>query len=383
MPSITNEQALEASIQKALCGTCVEETSSDNENIISEAGTTYQRSQDYYIGQPGDFDSKYALDLEHFWKFLEDTQGEELQKLQRYSDWKLKILERFDRMIRKYGVLHLLKKGLEVEDSNLILFYESPLASSSEKVKTNFRKNRFSVTRQLPYNVDNPREEIDMGVFINGIPIITMELKNQWTGQNARIHAQNQYRKNRDYRQPLLNFARCIVHFAVDTDEVYMTTRLAGKSTFFLPFNKGNNNGKGNPPCPFGHKTDYLWNEVLRKESLANIIQHFVLLDGKSKDKLNSRTLFFPRFHQMDVVRMIVKHCAQNGVGHKYLIQHSAGSGKSNSITWAAYQLIETYPESESVYKSRGIDRNLFDSVIVVTDRRLLDKQIRDNIKGI
>jgi len=168
---------------------------------------------------------------------------------------------------------------------------------------------------------------------------------------------------------------------AVDTDEVYMTTKLAGKNTFFLPFNKGNNHGQGNPINIFGHKTSYLWEEVFTKVSLANIIQHFVRLDGSSKDDLKKRTLFFPRYHQMNVVRNLVNHAATNGVGHTYLIQHSAGSGKSNSITWAAYQLIETYPVSANIPGSKGVEQPLFDSVIVVTDRRLLDKQLRDNIK--
>src|SRR5690606_1842115 len=158
-----------------------------------------------------------------------------------------------------------------------------------------------------------------------------------------------------------------------------MCTKLAGSKSFFLPFNKGNNNGKGNPPNPFGHKTAYLWEEVFTRKSLANIIQHFVRLDGSKKDALNSRTLFFPRYHQMDVVRGILDHARKHGVGQTYLIQHSAGSGKSNSITWAAYQMIETYPEHENTPGSKGIDHPLFDSVIVVTDRRLLDKQLREN----
>jgi type I restriction enzyme R subunit len=161
-----------------------------------------------------------------------------------------------------------------------------------------------------------------------------------------------------------------------------MTTKLNGKSTFFLPFNKGNNDGKGNPPNPFGHKSSYLWEEVLTRKSLANIIQHFVRLDGKPKDALAKRTLFFPRYHQMDVVRKIITHASQKGIGHTYLVQHSAGSGKSNSITWAAFQLIEAFPENEGVRGHRGEDKHLFDSVIVVTDRRLLDKQIRENIKS-
>lgn len=227
----------------------------------------------------------------------------------------------------------------------------------------------------------NPREEIDMVLFINGLPFSTMELKNHWTGQNAKVHGQNQYKFKRDITQPLLNFGRCVVHFAVDTDEVYMTTKLDGGSTFFLPFNLGHNHGKGNPPNPFGHKTAYLWDEVLTRESVANIIQHFVRFDGSEKDGLSKRNLFFPRYHQMNVVRKIIADASKKGVGQNYLIQHSAGSGKSNSITWAAYQLIETYPENDTIPGSKGTANPLFDSVIVVTDRRLLDKQLRENIK--
>jgi type I restriction enzyme R subunit len=213
------------------------------------------------------------------------------------------------------------------------------------------------------------------------LPVATMELKNHWTGQNAKVHGQNQYKTKRDITQPLLNFGRCVVHFAVDTDEVYMTTKLDGANTFFLPFNLGHNYGKGNPPNPFGHKTAYLWDEVLTRESVANIIQHFVRFDGKETDALSKKNLFFPRYHQMNVVRKLIADASKNGVGQTYLIQHSAGSGKSNSITWAAYQLIETYPENENTPGSRGVTNPLFDSVIVVTDRRLLDKQLRENIK--
>ena len=220
-----------------------------------------------------------------------------------------------------------------------------------------------------------------MVLFINGLAFATLELKNHWTGQNAKVHGQNQYRTKRDITQPLLNFGRCVVHFAVDTDEVYMTTKLDGVNTFFLPFNLGNNYGKGNPVNPFGHKTAYLWEEVLTRQSVANIIQHFVRFDGKDTDPLSKKNLYFPRYHQMDVVRKLIADASKNGVGQSYLIQHSAGSGKSNSITWAAYQLIETYPENDTVNGSKGINNPLFDSVIVVTDRRLLDKQLRENIK--
>ncbi|MEA3522723.1 MAG: DEAD/DEAH box helicase family protein, partial [Campylobacterota bacterium] len=287
--------------------------------------------------------------------------------------YKLKIIQRLDRMIKKYGILKLLRKGLAVDDAHFTLMYVAPLASSGKVIKERFEANEFSVTRQVTYSKINPLQEIDMVIFINGLPIITMELKNQWTGQNARVHGQKQYREDRDTTQPLLNFARCIVHFAVDTDEAYMTTKLDGAKTFFLPFNKGDNHGKGNPVNPDGHKTAYIWEEVFTKKSLANLIQHFVRLDGKDGSALSKRTLYFPRYHQLDVVRKIIDDASKKGAGETYLIQHSAGSGKSNSLTWAAYQLIEVYYKDE--------DTPLFDSVIVVTDRRLLDKQLRVNIR--
>jgi type I restriction enzyme R subunit len=284
-------------------------------------------------------------------------------------------------MIKKYGVIRIFRKGLDIDDAHFTMLYPLPLASSSDVIKKNFENNQFSVTRQLRYSFDNPGEEIDMVLFANGLPFATIELKNQWTGQSAKVHGQNQYKFKRNITQTLLSFGRCIVHFTADTDEVYMTTRLNGAETFFLPFNLGHNFGKGNPPNPSGHKTSYLWEEILTRESIANIIQHFVRFDGKDGDPLGTKTLYFPRYHQLDVVRKLIADSGKKGVGQKYLIQHSAGSGKSNSITWDAYQLNETYPESDSVPGSKGISNPLFDSVVVVTDRRLLDKQLRENIK--
>ena len=352
MVSKTNEEALESLIEA---------------HLAKDGG--------FEIGQAVDYDAQFAVDKRYFWQFLEATQADELDKLRRNNpDWQRKILERFDRLIKKNGILHLLRKGLSVDDAFFNLMYPEPLASSSKAVFDNFAANIFSVTRQVSYSLANPLQEIDMVLFINGIALVSLELKNAWTGQSARFHGQKQYREDRDTAQPLLQFGRCLVHMAVDTDEVFMTTKLAGKSTFFLPFNKGHKHGQGNPPNPNGHKTAYLWEEVFSRESLANIIQHFVRLDGTAKDQLAKRTLFFPRHHQLDVVRRLVAHASEHGAGQTYLIQHSAGSGKSNSITWAAFQLIETY--------IKGEEKPLFDSVIVVTDRRLLDKQLRENIKN-
>lgn len=383
MVSQTNEQALEAAIEKYLTGTCLEEKKSVSEDL------PFGPNHGYELGIPSDFKARYALDSVRFWRFLETTQEEELHKLRKMGgDWRLKVLERFDRLIKKYGLLYLLKKGLSVDDAHFTLMYPAPLASSSDSVKSKFAANIFSSIRQVRYSLANTLEEIDLVLFINGMPFATLELKNPWTGQTARYHGQKQYRMDRDNSQPLLQFGRCLVHMAVDTDEAYMATKLAGKSTVFLPFNKGFNMGAGNPPNPTGHKSAYLWEEIFSKKSIANIIQHFVRLDGSAKDPLHKRTLFFPRYHQLDVVRKLIADTEERGVGQTYLIQHSAGSGKSNSITWAAYQLIEVYPSSPSTSSGaegqsypEPVEGPLFDSVIVVTDRRLLDKQLRENIK--
>jgi len=342
MASQTNEEALENHIEKALLG------------------------QGFYKGENRDFNKEYAIDERRFWDFLETTQADELEKLKKDSSYKLKIIGRLDKMVKKYGILKILKKGLDVDDAHFRFFYLAPLASSGEETIKRFDANQWSVTRQVNFSNANPMLELDMVIFLNGLPIITMELKNHWTGQNARYHGIKQYKEDRDPKEPLLSFARCIVHFAVDTDEAFMTTRLDKGKTFFLPFNKGDNFTKGNPVNPNGHKTAYVWEEIFTKNSLANIIQHFVRLDGE--------TLYFPRYHQLDVVRKLIDDVSQNGVGKTYLIQHSAGSGKSNSITWCAYQLIEAYHQNE--------DRPLFTSVIIVTDRKLLDKQLRDNVKS-
>ena len=331
--------------------------------------------QGFVRGENRDFNKEYAIDEKLFWEFLETTQEEELNKLKRDPQYRLKIIQRLDKMIKKYGVLKILKKGLDVDDAHFTFLFIAPLASSGDELKKRFDSNIFSVTRQVTHSRTNPLLEMDMVLFINGLPIVTMELKNAWTGQNAKFHGIKQYKEDRDPKETLLNFSRCLVHFAVDTDEAYMTTKLEGTKTFFLPFNKGNNNhGAGNPVNPNGHKTAYIWEEIFTKHSLANIIQHFVRLDGD--------TLYFPRYHQLDVVRKLLTHVSENGVGQTYLIQHSAGSGKSNSIAWSAYGLIEAYPANETVAGSKGLDYPLFDSVIIVTDRKILDKQLRDNVKA-
>jgi type I restriction enzyme, R subunit len=382
MPSQTNEQALESLIETILTGTNTEAIRAEQvPDMVAEPLPQIRSGHGYGIRDKGYFDARYALDQWELISFLETTQLEELNKLRKQPDWKPKLFDRIDRTIKKYGLPRLLRKGIEVDDASFTLFYTTPLASSSEEQQLRFSQNSWTVMRQVAYSTLNTRQELDMVLFLNGIPFATIELKNPWTGQTAKVHGQKQYKYDRDITQTLLQFGRCLVHFTLDTDEVYMTTKLDGANTFFLPFNKGNNAGKGNPVNPNGHRSAYFWEEILMPRSIANIFQHFVRLDGAETDALAKRTLYFPRYHQLDVVRKLMEHASTHGVGARYLIQHSAGSGKSNSITWTAYQLIECYPKDASTPGSRGMDVPLFDSVIVVTDRRLLDKQLRDNIK--
>jgi len=379
MVSKTNEQALEACIEKALAGINrdqLKEEAASEEEARQKATAFYGalKGNGYFLGWPSDFDREFAIDRDIFWSFLKNTQAEELAKVKDQPNWQRLILERLSKKILKEGIVKVLKSGLDINDAHFTLLYSQPYNDLNPEIAENFEKNVFSVTRQVHYSQADPMLSIDMVLFINGIAIATIELKNAWTGQ-ATYHAMKQYREDRDPNEPLLKFGRCLVHLAVDTDDVYMTTRLAGKSTYFLPFNKGNHHGKGNPTNPDGHRTEYLWNEILTRQSLTNIIEHFAKLVEEKDPKTGkkTKTLYFPRYHQLEVVRALLRDVADKGVGETYLIQHSAGSGKSNSITWIAYQLIEQY--------KAGADHPMFDSVIVVTDRRVLDKQLRNNIK--
>ena len=235
-----------------------------------------------------------------------------------------------------------------------------------------FEKNIFSVTRQLQYSMDATRLALDICLFINGLPVITFELKNQLTKQDV-DDAVEQYKTDRDPRELLFQFKRCMVHFAVDDARIKFCTKLDGKSSWFLPFDKGYNDGAGNPPNPDGLMTDYLWKDILAKLKLSRIIENYaqVVVEEDPETKKKSVKQIFPRYHQLDCVEKLLADVKENGIGKRYLIQHSAGSGKSNSISWLAHQLI-------------GLEQDghpMIDSVLVVTDRRILDKQIRDNIK--
>lgn len=350
MVSQTNEAALETHI----------------ENTLAKDG--------YCIGNPADFDREFALDGKLFWQFLEATQPKELAKLKDRPNWQRLLLERLNKKIKKDSVLAVLKKGLDIDDAHFDLLYRLPYNDLNPEVVANFAANIFSVTRQVHYSESDTFKSVDMVLSVNGLAIATLELKNPWTGQNVH-NAIKQYRTDRDPREPLFEFGRCLVHFAVDPDEAYMCAQLAGNDSNFLPFNKGFNFGKGNPVNPKGHKTAYLWEDILPRRSLTNIIEQFAkfTVEKDKKTGKERKALFFPRYHQLDVVRGILADAKQNGVGQTYLIQHSAGSGKSNSITWLAYQLVELYDTAGTA--------NVFDSVVVVTDRRVLDTQLKDNIK--
>lgn len=233
-------------------------------------------------------------------------------------------------------------------------------------------QNRFSITRQLAYSMEETRRALDLCLFINGLPIATFELKNSLTKQTVE-DAVEQYRRDRDPRKRLFEFGRCVVHFAVGDSEVRICPALKGKASWFLPFNKGCNDGAGNPPNPFGLKTDYLWKEVLTPAGLTNILENYaqIVEEKNPRTGKKKRNQIWPRYHQLDVVRKALAHVQANGAGKRYLFQHSAGSGKSNSIAWLSHQLIAV---------KRG-GREVFDSVIVVTDRRILDDQIQKTIR--
>ncbi|RRS03471.1 type I restriction endonuclease subunit R [Aquabacterium soli] len=350
MVSQTNEAALETHIETALV------------------------KDGYRVGNPADFDRTFAVDRQLFWEFLESTQPQEVAKLKDRPNWQRLVLERLSKKIKKDSVLAVLKKGLDVDDAHFDLLYRQPYNQLNPEVLARYEANVFSVTRQVHYSETDSLKSIDMVLFVNGLAIATIELKNPWTGQTVWNAIYKQYNL-RDPNEPIFEFGRCLVHLAADPDEVYMCTRLAGKDSNFLPFNKGVDHGKGNPVNPNGYKTAYLWEEILARRSLSNIIEQFAkfTVEKDKKTGKERKALYFPRYQQLDVVRRILADAQQNGVGLSYLIQHSAGSGKSNSITWLAYQLVELYNQAGTA--------NVFDSVVVVTDRRVLDTQLKDNIK--
>jgi type I restriction enzyme R subunit len=364
--------------EKGLEDLIVEAMTKDRPAVLPEQveednfGKTYGGTN-WLLGAAEDYDREYCVDLVQLRTFLEATEPKiaSALELDRDTPVRRKFLARLHQEIGRNGVIHVLRTGLKHEKYSLDLFYGTP-SPGNKKAGLLFAANRFSVTRQFRYSSDQTWLALDLGLFINGLPIATFELKNSLTKQTV-YDALEQYKQDRDPREPLFRFGRCMVHFAVDDQQVMMCTELKGKGSWFLPFNKGWNDGAGNPPNEFGLKTDYLWKQMLTPRGITDIIENYAQIVEEKNEKTGkiTRKQVFPRFHQLDVVRKLLTDVADNGAGKRYLIQHSAGSGKSNSIAWLAHQLI-------GVRKNK---KEVFDSIIVITDRRILDRQIEKTIK--
>jgi type I restriction enzyme R subunit len=373
MTTDTTEKGLETLIMRHMTGT---DGLSVLPNQVAERPPAYGGTG-YTAGSPQDYDRAHALDVPQLFAFLRATQPEAFTKLalsganDSRDINRLKFLARLSGEIGKRGVIDVLRKGVEHGPVHFDLFYGTPSPGNAKAGKLH-AENRFSITRQLAYSLDEQRRALDLCLFINGLPIATFELKNSLTKQTVEDAVQ-QYRRDRDPRERLFEFGRCVVHLAVDDSEVRMCTHLQGKSSWFLPFNKGHNDGAGNPPNPHGLKTDYLWKEVLTPEGLTDIFENYaqIVEEKDPRTGKKKRKQVWPRYHQLGVVRQALADVRARGAGGRYLIQHSAGSGKSNSIAWLAHQLIGLKRD----------DGEVFGSVIVVTDRRLLDDQIQETIK--
>jgi type I restriction enzyme, R subunit len=346
--------------------------------------TEYLVNENQYVLRTNNmYNNVSCLDNELLFQFLDATQPKAVAKLKQYHKdlYEQKIIKRLNDQIQAKGIIEVLRKGITdgFTDTKLHLFYNKPVSAYNTDANALYQANIFSVMRQVYFSPNN-KKSLDMLVFINGMPVISFELKNELTKQNVQ-HAINQYKNDRDPNEEIFRLGRLMVNFAVDTEEVWMCTQLKKENSYFLPFNIGYNNGAGNPPNK-GIKTDYLWKEILTKQNLTDIIQNFCQLITEEKEYLDDKgkvktkkdkKLIFPRYHQLIAVRSLLADAQVKGAGQKYLIQHSAGSGKSNSIAWLAHQLVGLHDKS-------GKD-NIFDTVIVVTDRRVLDAQIRNNIK--
>jgi type I restriction enzyme R subunit len=373
MTTDTSEKGLETLIVRHMTGTDGRAVIPNRvaERPLQNGGTGYT------AGSAQDYERAHALDVSQLFAFLHVTQPEAFKKLALAdaNDAKdinrLKFLVRLSAEIGKRGVIDVLRKGVAHGPVHFDLFYGTPSPGNAKAEKLH-AENRFSITRQLAYSMDETRRALDLCLFINGLPIATFELKNSLTKQTVE-DAVEQYRRDRDPRERLFEFGRCVVHFAVDDSEVQMCTELRGKGSWFLPFNKGYHDGAGNPPNPHGLKTDYLWREVLTPAGLTNILENYaqIVEEKDPRTGRKKRNQIWPRYHQLGVVRQALADVRAHGAGKRYLIQHSAGSGKSNSIAWLAHQLIGL----------KRNDKEAFDSVIVVTDRRLLDDQIQTTIK--
>ncbi|MGC7847673.1 type I restriction endonuclease subunit R [Desulforudis sp. 1088] len=388
-PTDISEAGLETLICRALTGSDCVPRPAGTPAFVAEAPAPYG-GVGWLPGDPADYDREYCVDLAQLAAFLRATQPKvaEALDLDNDSPTRRKFLARLQGEVSKRGVVDVLRNGIQHGPHRIELFYGTP-SPGNEQARALYDQNRFIVTRQLRYSRDETQRALDLVLFINGLPVFTFELKNRLTKQT--VHdAIEQYRRDRNPREKLFELGRCVAHFAVDDNEVWFCTHLAGKASWFLPFNKGWNDGAGNPPNPQGLKTGYLWREILTRESLTDILENYAqLLEEKDlKTGKKRRRQIFPRYHQLDVVRKLLADAAAHGVGRCYLIQHSAGSGKSNSIAWLAHQFVRSVKgEVGSVKKTEHspitphTSHFVFDSIIVVTDRRILDQQIRDTVK--
>lgn len=337
-------------------------------------------------GTNAEWDKERALFPAQVFAFIEDTQPKLWAEMRSLHAGGLEalLLNSLVKELDAKGSLHVLRHGFKFYGKTFRLAYFKPAHGANWEVTQLFNKNRLTTTRQVPCH---PKDHCtaDLVLAINGLPVATIELKNPGTHQNWR-NAIRQYKEDRDPRVPLFEFKkRALVHFAADPDEVHMTTRLAGEKTHFLPFNRGSHPGQiicgaGNPQHPSGYRTGYFWEDVLQFESFLDILGHFMFLekkdekvdDGRGAQRIVTReTMVFPRFHQLDAVRKLIDVARFDGPGHNYLIQHSAGSGKTNSISWLSHRLASLHDAN---------DAKVFDCVVVITDRQVLDRQLQDAI---
>lgn len=347
-----------------------------NEKTFETAIVDYLTKCDWLSGRAEDFNRETALDEKNVLAFLQDSQPkawENIKKLYQ-ADTSAKVIYRLCKELELRGSLDVIRNGFTDSGVRFKMAYFRPESGLNPETIALYNKNRLIVTRQVHYSTKN-ENSIDLLLSLNGLPVATVELKNPFTGQDV-TNAEKQYMYDRDPRELLFQFKkRALVHFSVDPDQVYLTTKLESERTRFLPFNKGFNNGAGNPPNPDGYKTAYLWEEIWQKDSWMDIIARFlhlqveeITVDGK---KFKKETMIFPRFHQLESVRRMTADAKIYGVGKNYLIQHSAGSGKSNTIAWLAYHLSSLHNKE---------DKRVFDSVIVVSDRNVLDQQLQNTI---
>ena len=339
-----------------------------------------------YIKVAGKFDPARAIFPDEVIAFIRSTQPADWEKLEALhgSNTASQILTDLCKWMDSYGSLATLRHGFKCYGRTLRVAYFKAAHGLNPELEERYAANRLGVTRQVHYREpkkdEDPRKtpSLDMVISLNGIPVITIELKNPMTGQTV-DNAKSQYAHTRDPREPIFEFKRrTLAHFAVDTEEVWMTTRLAGDATYFLPFNKGHNKGKGNPPDPEGrsYRTAYLWEEVFQRDSLLDILARFMHLQIEERfdedgNKYKKESMIFPRYHQLQAVRVLVDFARREGIGHNYLVEHSAGSGKSNTIAWLTHRLASLHNEQ---------DQRIFDSVVVITDRRVLDQQLQDTV---